>query len=262
MTEPQVSPQISPERGPSPRANRPPLAVRALRKLWRLAVDRPYRNMMWLHWRQPASAFQPYNDTKPNRYPRIFEFVRRLLGAQSELRILSFGCSTGDEAFSLRRYFPHSAIKGIDLNAGNIEVARARLARDPDAMLSFENADSTTAEPAAAYDAIFCMAVLRHGDLALPGVTRCDHLIRFEDFATMIADFSRCLKPGGLLIIRHSNFRLRDTPTSAAFATVLSVPTKATKGKTPLFGPDNKLLAGVDYPDTVFRKIAPAERRS
>jgi 2-polyprenyl-3-methyl-5-hydroxy-6-metoxy-1,4-benzoquinol methylase len=233
-----------------------------LRKLWRLAADRPYRNMMWLRWRQPANAFQPYNDTQPDRYPRIFEFVQHQLGAQSELRILSFGCSTGEEVFSLRRYFSQAAIKGIDVNTGNIEVARARLARDPDAMLSFENADSTTAEAAAAYDAIFCMAVLRHGDLGLPGVTRCDHLVRFADFATMVADFSRCLKPGGLLVIRHSNFRLCDTPTSAAFATVLSVPTKAIKGKTPLFGPDNKLLAGIDYPDTVFRKTAPAERRS
>ena len=46
----------------------------------------------------------------------------------------------------------------------------------------------------------------------LPGVTRCDHLIRFEDFARAVADFERCLKPGGLLIIRHSNFRLRDAP--------------------------------------------------
>ncbi len=262
MTEPQASPQGSPEGSPSPAASRPPVAVRALRKLWRLAVDGPYRNMMWLRWRQPAGAFQPYNDTEPNRYPAIFKFVQHLLGARSELRILSFGCSTGEEVFSLRRYFPDAAIRGIDLNAGNIVIARARLARDSDAMLSFENGDSTAAEPAAAYDAIFCMAVLRHGDLALPGVTRCDHLIRFEDFAAMVADFSRCLKPGGLLVIRHSNFRLCDTPISAAFATVLRVPIKAIKGKTPLFGPDNKLLAGVDYPDTVFRMIAPAESRS
>jgi SAM-dependent methyltransferase len=230
-----------------------------LRKLWRLAVDGPYRNMMWLRWRQPAGAFQPYNDTEPNRYPRIFEFVQHLLGAQSELRILSFGCATGEEVFSLRRYFPHAAIKGIDVNTGSIAVARAVLARDPDAMLSFESADSTTAEPAAAYDAIFCMAVLRHGDLALPGVTRCDHLIRFEHFAAKVADFSRCLKLGGLLIIRHSNFRLCDAPAGAAFETILRVPIRGRT--TPLFGPDNVLIEGGEYPDTVFRKIGSTERR-
>jgi hypothetical protein len=51
-------------------------------------------------------------------------------------------------------------------------------ARKPDAAMSFEFASSTEAEPAAVYDAIFAMAVLRHGSLGPPGVTRCDHLIR------------------------------------------------------------------------------------
>jgi hypothetical protein len=53
------------------------------------------------------------------------------------------------------------------------------------------------------------------------------------------------------LIIRHSNFRLCDAPVGRAFETVLQLPTGA---KTPLFGPDNRLLADRGYPDTVFRK--------
>jgi 2-polyprenyl-3-methyl-5-hydroxy-6-metoxy-1,4-benzoquinol methylase len=210
--------------------------------------------MMWLLWRQPAGAFQPFNDTAPDRYGRIFRFVQHRLGAQSQLRILSFGCSTGEEVFSLHRYFPLATIKGIDINAGNIAVARRRLRRDPDPLLSFETAAATAAEPRAAYDAIFCMAVTRHGSLGKPGVTRCDDLIRFEDFAATVADFSRCLKPGGLLAIRHSNFRFADAPASADFDTVLRV---AIDGqKTPIFGPDNCLMPGVDYPDAVFQKRA------
>jgi hypothetical protein len=123
-----------------------------------------------------------------------------------------------------------------------------------DAALAFETASSTRAEPAASYDAIFGMAVLRHGDLALPGVTRCDHFIRFADFAAALDDFKRCLKPGGLLVIRHSNFRLCDTPSAAAFDKILSLKIPDTPKKTPLFGPDNQLMKGVEYPDTVFRK--------
>jgi len=99
------------------------------------------------------------------------------------------------------------------------------------------------------------LAMRCHGSLALPGVTRCDHLIRLKDFAEAVADFKRCLKPGGLLIIRHSNFRLCDTPAAAAFETMLSVKRSATAQKTPLFGPDNQLMDGVEYPDVVFRKI-------
>jgi len=230
---------------------KPHLMVRAWRMLWRLTTDRPHRGVMWLVWRQPAGAFQPFNDTASDRYPKIFGFVRQTLGAQRELAILSFGCSTGEEVFSLRRYFPSATIKGVDVNPGNIAVARRRLRRRPDARISFEIAGSTAGEPAAGYDAIFCMAVLRHGSLGHPGVTRCDHLIRFEDFAATIADFSRCLKPGGLLAIRHSNFRLCDTPAAVAFETVLRAPTNE---RTPLFGADNRLLSGAQYPDAVFRR--------
>jgi 2-polyprenyl-3-methyl-5-hydroxy-6-metoxy-1,4-benzoquinol methylase len=157
--------------------------------------------------------------------------------------------------FSLRRYFPRATIKGIDINPGNIAVCRRRLQKTPDADIVFAAAASTTAEASGSYDAIFAMAVLRHGSLALPGVTRCDHLICFEDFARAVADFERCLKPGGLLIVRHSNFRLCDAPAGQAFETVLHVPHDP---KTPLFGSDNRLLLTRDYPDTVFRKKSAA----
>jgi hypothetical protein len=90
--------------------------------------------------------------------------------------------------------------------------------------------------------------------LALPGVTRCDHLIRFEDFAATIENLRACLKPGGLVIIRYSNFRLCDTPTAGHFESILKVPVQSPQTQ-PLFGPDNRLMPGLEYPDTVFRKI-------
>ena len=152
---------------------------------------------------------------------------------------------------SLRVYFPQATIKGIDINPANIEVCRRRFARD--SAVSLEAASSTAREPANSYDAIFCIAVLRHGGLALPGITRCDHLIRFEDFARTIEDLRRCLKPDGLLAMHHSNFRLCDTPAGRDFETVLRTEV-AKAAMTPIFGPDNHLMPGVLYTDTVFRK--------
>lgn len=230
------------------------LVVRAARKLWRLLTDRPYRNLMWLYLVRPQGAFQPFADTAIDRYPRIFRFVQSQLGGDRELKILSFGCATGEEVFSLRNYFPNAAIKGLDINPGNIAICRRRLRQNPDAAISFVTANSTRAEPDAAYDAIFAMAVLRHGSLGMPGVARCDHLLRFAEFAGAVADFKRCLKPGGLLAIRHSNFRLADTPAAVDFETMLRLPLPDQARKTPLFGPDNCLLEGIEYPDTVFRK--------
>lgn len=235
----------------APAVARSPLPVRAIRRLRRLVVDRVYRNVMWLYFVRPKGAFQPFNDTLRDRYPEIFSFVQSQLGAAGKLKILSYGCSTGDEVFSLRRYFPSATIKGIDINRANIAICRRRLKQLPDPEISFTTARSANAEPSASFDAIFAMAVLRHGSLGLPGVTRCDHLIRFEDFARAVADFERCLKPGGLLIIRHSNFRLCDAPAGQRFETVMRL---ATGSKTPLFGPDNRLRLDCEYPDTVFRK--------
>lgn len=194
------------------------------------------------------------NDTLRDRYPDIFNFVQSQLGAANKVKILSYGRSTGDEVFSLRQYFPNATIKGIDINLANIAVCRRRLKQSPDADIAFAAARSTDAEPSGSHDAIFCMAVLRHGSLGLPGVTRCDHLLRFEDFARAVADFKRCLKPGGLLIVRYSNFRLSDAPAGRAFETILQLPTGA---RTPLFGPDDRLLPDCEYPDTVFRKTPP-----
>jgi 2-polyprenyl-3-methyl-5-hydroxy-6-metoxy-1,4-benzoquinol methylase len=192
----------------------------------------------------PRERFNPSTTHDLIAIPRIFDFVRSELGATSKVKILSYGCSTGDEVFSLRQYLPEAVIKGIDINPANIAVCRRRLKKSPDANISFTTANSTTAEPSGRYDAIFCMAVLRHGSLGLPGVSRC-----------AIADFERCLKPGGLLVIRHSNFRLCDAAAGLAFETILQLPHDS---KTPLFGPDNRLLPEQTYPDTVFRKTLTA----
>lgn len=239
---------------PLPGPDRPAFAIRVLRRLWRLAVDRSHRKVTWLNLMRPKGVFQPFSVTFENRYPQIFSFVQAQLGAESDVRLLSFGCSTGEEVYSLRKYFPRAFIKGIDVNSVSIAACRRRLALAPDAALAFETASSTAAEPAASYDAIFCMAVMRHGSLGNPGVTRCDHLIRFEDFAQAAADFERCLKPGGLLIIRHSNFRLCDAPAGASFETIQRLQYSDKVKATPIFGPDNRLIEGVKYFDTVFRK--------
>jgi SAM-dependent methyltransferase len=249
-----ASDMIASDTSLSPNTKPPAFVVRAMRALWRLLTDPPYRHVQRLRITRSQKLYQPANTTFANRYPRIFRFVQTELGADSDARLLSYGCSTGEEAFSLRQYFPRATIKGIDINPGNIAICRRRLKEKRDGAISFETASSTTAEPSGSYDAIFCMAVLRHGDLKLPGVTRCDHLIRFEDFAASVEDLTRCLKPGGLLVIIHSNFRLCDAPAGAEFETILRVRLRLPSDQMRFFGSDNRLIEGMQYPDVVFRK--------
>jgi SAM-dependent methyltransferase len=215
----------------------------------RYAGDPAYRGMLALWRRRPANLFQPYASARPGRYPKIFAAARARLGDGPQLRLLSFGCATGEEVESLRATFPQAVIKGLDINPGCIAAARRRLSADPG--VSFAVADSTAGEPDETYDAIFCMAVLRHGDLTRPGLTRCDHLIRFADFERLTADFARCLKPGGLLALRHSNFRFKDTAAAAAFDVVLNVHRYP---DTPQFDPANRRLPDVAHENALFLK--------
>jgi len=67
--------------------------------------------------------------------------------------------------------------------------------------MTFVTAATTEGERAESYDAIFCLAVLCLADLTISGAQRCDPHLRFDNFERMVADFARCLKPGGLLLM-------------------------------------------------------------
>jgi SAM-dependent methyltransferase len=211
------------------------------------------RNTTLLLLKPPKGLYQPHGTTAQDRYPEVFRFVRERVGDGAGVRILSFGCATGEEVFSLRRYFQEATIVGLDINPINILVCRYRRWRIGDKKMVFAVAGSTAAEASAGYDAIFAMAVFRHGDLNnAPPPPKCDHRIRFADFEQSVADLARTLKPGGLLVIQHAMFRLADTAVASGFETVLSV---QVAGNAPLYGRDDCNLAGVVDPDVVFRKI-------
>jgi SAM-dependent methyltransferase len=232
-----------------------PSARQLLHSLRRAAHDRDFRrDLLWRRLPRPRGVFQISGDTSKDRYPRIFRFTRDAFGENPPARLLSFGCSTGEEVFTLRRYFPLARIEGIDINPYRIRTCRERLHSEPDGGLDFTVAGSTTHLPDASYDAIFCLAVLRHGGLQEGPAPRCDHLLRFADFSALVADFARCLKPGGLLAIAHSNFRFADTPTATAFEVVLRATPGQPGSQTPLYGRDNRLLPSAIYRDVVFRK--------
>ncbi len=222
-------------------------------KLWKLAKSsarkgrEALRNayyVMYRRLRRPlAGEYQTYSYTRPDRYPWLFEFAAGQLGAQRPLSILSFGCSRGDEVFSLRRYFPQAVLKGIDVNPRNIARCLARVRVEKPANMTFAIAAGTEGEPTGAYDAIFCLAVLVSGDLTTGGAQRCDPVFHFERFDRQIADFARCLKPGGLLVLHTTNFRFCDTAVAHDFDVVLEADL-AHLAPDVLFDRENRLMPG------------------
>lgn len=203
------------------------------------------RNSALLRLRNQAGLFQPFGTTSEDRYPGIFSFLQDTLGADSDLRLLSFGCSTGEEVRSLARRFPNATIKGLDISPERIAQCRALCVDD---RTTFEVADTTAAEDDARYDVVFAMAVFRDPRL---GKRRADdrRIRAFAKFELAVADLARTVKPGGYLALRHANFHFTDTAVSNGFDRVQQAPNRTEK-----FDRAGKPLLAQDAEGTVFRK--------
>jgi SAM-dependent methyltransferase len=231
-------------------------ANRSRGALWGVC-DGLYRKFL----RRPLPGeYQPYYFTRPDRYPWLFGFAAARLATRPDLRILSFGCSRGEEVFSLRRYFPTATLKGIDINPRKIARCQARARAEHSANITFAVAATTQGEPTAAYDAIFCLAVLCNGDLTTSGAECCAPLLHFDKFDWLVGDFARCLKPGGLLALHTTNFRFCDTRVARDFDVVLEAD-PAHLAPDVQFGRDNRLLRGERYRAVVFEKRWPPHHR-
>ena len=65
------------------------------------------------------------------------------------------------------------------------------------------------------------------------------------------------MKPGGFLAIVNSNFRFADMAVAASFDVAMKTDDERPRPRTPLYGPDNRLLVGAFYRDVVLRKRGP-----
>jgi SAM-dependent methyltransferase len=223
----------------------------SLRNIWRQGRFEVARRL-----RRPVDGrFQPYAHTLPDRYPWLFDFAAAALEGVPSPRLLSFGCSKGDEVFSLRRRFPHAVIKGLDIDPGNIAVCAAKARAFQDDRLSFAVAANPRDEPASCYDAIFCLAVLCHGDLTVTGAQQSEPLLHFRDFERTVAELAQCLKPGGLFFLHTTNFRFSDTAAAGAFEVVLEARPEQMAPDV-LFDREGRLKPGERYYPVGFRKSA------
>jgi chemotaxis methyl-accepting protein methylase len=138
------------------------------------------------------------NCTMYDRYPNIFSAVKNTISYNNP-RILCFGCSSGEEVFTLaEKYFPCSQIDGIDIDDKIIEIAKSK--KSEKNINFYSNIEDIKGRK---YDLIFAMSVLcrfpEKGNYC------------FSIFSTTISLIDSFLIPNGHLVLYNTNYLFEDT---------------------------------------------------
>lgn len=143
---------------------------------------------------------QAPNRTALNRHPIVF--TAAAAAAPDAKRILSFGCSTGEECVTLADYFPNSEIIGADLNP--LVLLKARKHRSD--KIRFVYASDRRLKRFGGFDAVFCMSVLRTSERR-----RIYGRYPFEVFQERALFLETLVRPGGILVMHNTTYRFSDT---------------------------------------------------
>jgi 2-polyprenyl-3-methyl-5-hydroxy-6-metoxy-1,4-benzoquinol methylase len=201
----------------NPLVRRSAKSIYFLVKVKNFWIDEEYRQQSLLRLRYPFKLQQLTTYTAMNRYPRIFSACRNYFGGgDKELKILSYGCSTGEEVLTLRRYFPNAFIVGAEINPQALAKCREL---EVDNRIAFVRSDTKIIKSLAPFDAVFCMAVLQRTPHKVinENIANLKRIYSFSKFETQIEFVDACLKNEGLLVIHHTQYLLAETSAGSRY---------------------------------------------
>ncbi len=112
------------------------------------------------------------------------------------LKILDVGCGTGEITRRLAEHYPEASVIGMDILESNLVFARRDSAAFSD-RVSYEQGDAFSLLNT---DASIDLLVCRHMSQAVP------------DFTQVLAEFTRVLKPGGVLHLLSEDYGMLHFP--------------------------------------------------
>ncbi len=148
---------------------------------------------------------QTNNGTFYGRYWTETSLLRRYFPSDNALRILSFGCATGEELLMLSRLFPNAALYGCDVDWASLAAARSLMGARA---VIFDSG----AMPLAAFepfDLIICNSVLLSHSVDGPMGRRA---LVPDVWLDAVAKIDAALAPGGILQLINTNFPFRLHP--------------------------------------------------
>jgi hypothetical protein len=201
-------------------------------------------SVLWTRIASGSKVHQTTPFTCDERYPELFDLVADL--APRAERILSFGCSTGEELLSLRRRFPRAEIVGAEINPRSRRVAAHRT--EGDGRMRIVHPDSISGT----FDAIFALAVLQREPhrVAEAGQQDLSSFYPFGKFDSAVVELAGRLREGGLLCVMHAQYRIEDSSAADKLRPLPQSPRLAG----PIFAPSGKLSEGAEA-HSIFSKL-------
>jgi len=142
---------------------------------------------------------QVSHQTKYNRFPKIFDSARIL--KPDAKRILSFGCSTGEECQRLAELFPSAEIVGVDIDEYSIKTARKKN-RFPERIFFHTDLGAT-----GTYDLALVLMVLFSLEQPIPK----------ERFIKVMEKIDKYINPNGILMVFCSEYSPKEVPQIANY---------------------------------------------
>jgi SAM-dependent methyltransferase len=196
----------------------------------RLLATSDGRSRLWTRIILGREVHQLTTATADDRYPDLFDLAASL--EPNAERILSFGCSTGEELVAIRHRFPRARIVGAEINPRARRIAARKAATDP-AM------DVVPPQLVRGpFDIVFALAVLQREPhkVSEMDVQNIAHHYPFARFDAAVSHLAGLLRPGGFLCVFHCQYRVEDCSAARSLEAVPAAP--AMQG--PLFAPDGQ----------------------
>lgn len=145
-----------------------------------------------------------------DRYPTIFSAVSSYAQKQSHpIRILSFGCSSGEEVLTLdSKYLQNADIHGVDIDQDALNSARKLQFSENNTVAFHHSSDPDWKH--LSFDVVLALSVL----CRWPETRRMENIngiYPFEQFAKQARELGSLVRRGGLLVIHNSSYYFEDT---------------------------------------------------
>lgn len=209
-----------------------------------------YRNTTLSAIRYRKQFHQVNHYTEADRYPDLFKICGDFFSGTPNLRILSFGCSTGEEILSLSNYIPDAFIVGTDINKWCIRKCRQNI-HIKNAV--FIHSLSLEFKRETGFNAIFCLAVFQHPANRHDPENEISVNYHFQQFEDQLIILDEKLLEGGLLFIENADFNFLETGLSVRYS-VLQVENNIDTRERPLYNKDNKKVSDITQIPRVFIK--------